>query len=1588
MAFPSSIYAPPSVYTKTNYESPLSGAVAGVKIPVIIGTGSEILSQSDLELVRGSSSTVDQQVVQEDMTGRIVVEELASGEVVLGSYDGTANQVQVRNYPIVTGDGSGTTTMKPSDVSVSLNGEPVVVLAIDASKGLLTIAESPKMGDSLKVTYFFNRTDTLTTDDVSAQISEKSALVYLGRSEKYTVYPSDSDQLLLTVDGVGLAITLVGDADFQISASSLVTQIKSGAGITSLDATTVTTNEGKTSVVLSADKEIVIGRGSANTALGLSAGTTTGRNKTFYVFNGPIVDGSNGGVTTTDVADVTVKVDGVQVIPQSVDGYSRAVTLAVPPAEGSTVTIQYYFNTWQDTFDYLAHTGITEVTLAGYTAGKGDFTQGVDFILKDDKILWGTGVLVDTAVSSQGYALFGESQISASLIDNKGFFEPCSAVVDSSVSPAKESKTVFQLPFVPTTGNGRGTPIGISLFQTVSNGRIDLPTNRPDLVKAYWGYSLQDAMDRGEVAVLSVNHENATITLRDPVPTGAMVWATQYYNVIQDSEYSVVCKTAGVSGVGTFSMMDKSGSALVVPQFVSKSASLATVTVEFPSGSELLSDVRYETPHNTKSFKGAVEEEITVTFEDQSPTPAAHTFSSTGEFAFIDGDSDAVEITIDGSATSSVLASVAHQAHITSAELVYDDPSAQTMVVSQGVNDSIILTIDGLQVDVTLPSGTQISGALVDAINMAIDAQTPRLTGIGKFSSAFSIVAGHNDTMDIILDGTTYTLTLTPAEYATASDLKDEIQTQIDTNPTIDGSTGTLAKIKANVNSFGQIYFTFDRVPAQNVEKVKLGASGSELLTQLGFDDSEVFIGNGIGGWYACATLESMPAVNGNYFYDRITLKNRILPSGRLGEYQASIFIDVTTAEGVLGFSMGQYGEAHATTTVKPANLYGEIGLTGSQATADGAYPQVTMFPSGSTTEQNNILILTIDGVTHEVVFTQKDGSVLSVSGHDVPLSDTGADKGIVEQINDQVGSAVASVEGHGIRIESLSQGTESSVIIGEGSANAILGLLDNQNAERELVSIGCLASALVQTPMSAHFIVVRDSAGTEYLYMQSKTLGVSSNISLTDGTINRIGTGFTDSIGDGGVGESGKSGFIVTSNMTNGSGSVNTSLLSATGQGQDGTVGQTYRDAVTGLTFTILPRTTGVNYPSGFLTFKASKIVTTDANFPIPTVKGVALIVANTEGLNVGDTASVETFQRSGEQPEVGDAYYCSYKYNKQDFAPRLFSKFSAVEAAFGELDPTNPLTLAAYLAMNNGSILIGLKQVRKDEMMVAGENTQASVIAYRDAVDEMGGTFAGGTNPDILVPLRGDSLELYQYMARHANIQSSIRYKSERTIIAGVGAGTKRRDAQGWATAIKETRFRLLYPDMAYVTLTDAFGNEQRHLIDGTFLAAAWAGSIVAPTKDVATPWTNSKIFGFDSLARISDDVQKNQLASAGITVLEDIPNAIKVRHGLTTDMSNIVTKTPTVIQIADEVQKVSRDALDSFVGVKFLPSITSQIEGSLSMVMKELVRKEIIAGYTGIKANVSPDDPTVAEVEAYYQPVFPLLYLVVTFNLRAQL
>jgi hypothetical protein len=57
-------------------------------------------------------------------------------------------------------------------------------------------------------------------------------------------------------------------------------------------------------------------------------------------------------------------------------------------------------------------------------------------------------------------------------------------------------------------------------------------------------------------------------------------------------------------------------------------------------------------------------------------------------------------------------------------------------------------------------------------------------------------------------------------------------------------------------------------------------------------------------------------------------------------------------------------------------------------------------------------------------------------------------------------------------------------------------------------------------------------------------------------------------------------------------------------------------------------------------------------------------------------------------------------------------------------------------------------------------------------------------------------------------------------------------------------------------------------------------------------------------------------------------------------------------------------------------------------MTALFKQLVQAEIVGAFTGISSNIDPNDPTVLQFEAFYQPIFPLEYLVLTFNLRAQI
>ena len=106
---PFSSYAPPGVYTSTTSDQSATQLLGGIRVPVLIGTGQETLTQTDFEIVRGSSSVADTPIFGEDASGRWVVGG-TTAIPILGGQDGNQTKFRVRNYPIVDGSGAGKVT--------------------------------------------------------------------------------------------------------------------------------------------------------------------------------------------------------------------------------------------------------------------------------------------------------------------------------------------------------------------------------------------------------------------------------------------------------------------------------------------------------------------------------------------------------------------------------------------------------------------------------------------------------------------------------------------------------------------------------------------------------------------------------------------------------------------------------------------------------------------------------------------------------------------------------------------------------------------------------------------------------------------------------------------------------------------------------------------------------------------------------------------------------------------------------------------------------------------------------------------------------------------------------------------------------------------------------------------------------------------------------------------------------------------------------------------------------------------------------------------------------------------------------------
>jgi hypothetical protein len=1375
----------------------------------LIGVGQEELEQSDFEIVRGSSATVDQQIVNEDVSASWVVNSANPNNLILGTQDGTLTSFRVRNYPIVDGQGIGRTTNDVRSLQVTVNGLAVSLGSVQGAKGVVTLQVPTQPNDVVRATYFFHRGDTSFTDDVSDQVTTTNAVLVSPGFAPFSITAGVNDQFIVNVNGVVASMILPAGS---LAAATVASTINA-ALVPNLVASVFTDNQNLDHLQLTTTLGLTIGEGTANGPLGFTAGAASARTRQFRVFQRPIVDGTGGGTTTTDPTKVVAKVDGTQVVAEAVDGANGTVTLPFAPAPGSTVTIQYWANTWQDTFDYLPNSQVTTVLRCGISPGRNDYIQGSDFVVANPTndvsvINWGSSFQVAASSTSPGATPFDGStgsggQIVGTLLDDQMFLGLCTRVTNTSTIPATVSPTDYLLPEIPTTGNGRSTTLGLSTFNSVANSRQDLATNRPDLVKVYTGRTLRDALNRPAVPVTVVDGVNRRIVLKTAQPPDYNAYATFYYSRLADDTYIITNTVAGPVGVGQYTVFSSTRDAnLYEVKFGSKTVS---EIIQWPRGVEQIPDA-FHTGNGTPAA-----EIVTVTFGTTGATNAAYTIKGAAPYSFY-------------------------------------SPFSATWT-------------------------TKVNG-------------TNRVTNLASAAAAF-LVSGH-----VTLSGG---------------------------NITIPASPGNVLNLLVDGVAYPVTITSGSRTPTQIVSDINtaLGVNGTASFKQI---------------------------AGGDVFF---IVQGAVVPGALPGGFDdvSNVTVEQGTVETVLGFKTFQSADGTTGSINKPATMLGSLAG-----------------PFNITAGLNDAFNVRVNGVDYSVTLTA--GPAVTAAT-------------VVTDINTVIGSSVASagtgVNLNHVRLTSTTNDSGSSILINSGSANAVLGFNQNDFASQTLVTAQEVVDSLLSTAsfLTTAVAYVDSLGGQDYVTFESLTTGAATSsiafVASANSAFNpTTGTNVTTGV-DGDNGEDAQNSYTVSS-------------TSPVGSSGSGIPGQTYTDSRTGLRFTVLPASTG-SYSAGNFTLEVSPTFHVSPSVPRYSIGGLELLVSNTVGVGVNDTATLTTYNPSGVEPTVGDFYFISYLYRKQDFSAQVYQQLKTIEANFGKTSPENRVTLAGYLSILNGAVLIIIKQVLK-----VPNTNQASDQSFNAAIDELAVPLPGNIKPDIIVPL-ATSTSVYSHLTSHCETQSNIRNQAERMGFIGFASGTSPTTAQTVARGLNSSRMVAYYPDSAIVTLTDELGQNFEAIIDGSFFAAAVAGAVVSPAVDVATPYTRRRIQGFTRIPRRMDPVEANQTAVAGITILEDLDPIIRIRHGLTTNMTNVLTRLPTVTQIADHVQQQSRAILDSFVGTKFLASRTNEVVVSMTGLFRSLVQAEIVGAFQGMTASIDEQDPTVLRFEMFYSPIFPLEFLLLTFNLRAR-
>jgi hypothetical protein len=297
--------------------------------------------------------------------------------------------------------------------------------------------------------------------------------------------------------------------------------------------------------------------------------------------------------------------------------------------------------------------------------------------------------------------------------------------------------------------------------------------------------------------------------------------------------------------------------------------------------------------------------------------------------------------------------------------------------------------------------------------------------------------------------------------------------------------------------------------------------------------------------------------------------------------------------------------------------------------------------------------------------------------------------------------------------------------------------------------------------------------------------------------------------------------------------------------------------------------------------------------------------------------------------------------------------------------------LTFAASFAFSNGA----------QRVVCAPCTNPGSVTVqdYQNALDQLEQDGAIG----VVVPATGQQA-VHAITKTHVDLQSTELH--ERRAIVGrdgtvtpVSSATRMQNAE----ALFDSRVAMISPATVY------YYNpliNQIQTIGSQFLAAALAG--VAVSINPAKPLTRMTVNGFVSVAESMSNTQKNVETQAGLMVVESTnQGAIRVRHGVTTNFTNLLTREWSILGQQDAMISSLREYLeaDGLIG-QIIDNLTlSNIYSTTAASLSSLVNSGIILGYQSLSVRQLQSNPDVVEVSFEWQAAIPLNYIVVIYSVN---